>query len=551
MRALLTSGIDWSAPSYDEVVRRHRWIIPERLNIAVAACDVHAADDRLALVTEADEDGGDVREWSFSQLKALSDGAARLLQDAGVERGDRVAVFLPQRLENAVAHLSILKLGAISVPLSPLFRRDALEHRIEHSEAKVVITDADHKPHLAAALAQISTRPIVIEADDLPSRADPLAQPISAVDTSKDDPAMLIYTSGTSGLPKGALHAHRFLAGRLSGFELLHQLERSPSRDRPFWTPADWAWVGGLVDCVLTPWVFGCPVLAYRKRQFEPRAIFSMLERRRVRSAFLPPTALNLLRRGDDGPGRSALELFSVHSAGEPLSPETYAWASGRLGAIRELYGMTEMGATIGGSPFFDVAPGWIGKPYPGHRVSLLDEAGAPVKQGEVGEIAVERPDPGLFLGYFKDPRATDARFFGDHFRTGDLARVDGEGRFCYMGRTDDVFNSAGYRIGPAEIERCLETHPEVERAAVVGEPDSDRGEVVKAFVLLRSSATASLPLAREIQRHVKERLATYEYPRCIVFARELPLTVTGKIRRIELRSQAADERYGLLRFAT
>jgi acetyl-CoA synthetase len=532
----ITSGIDWTASSYEEVTRRHRWSIPERLNIAHVACDRHATGDgRIALI--AVDESGETTSHSFDELKDLSDRFASVLAARGVSRGDRVAVFLPQRLENAVAHLAAFKVGAMSVPLSPLFRADALEYRVRHSKAKVIITDAEHEEHLGACAADI------IDCDASFRSLVASAAPMRALDTLADDPAMVVYTSGTSGLPKGAVHAHRFIPGRLSGFELMHRIESRPSRERPFWTPADWAWVGGLVDCVFTPWVFGSPVLGWRRRGFDPEAVLAFVTKHRVRSLFLPPTALNRMRSVLGS--RSRVDVESVHTAGEPLSPEAYAWAKDVFCTVYELYGMTEMGATIGNTPFFEVRPGSMGKPLPGHIVTLLREDGT---EANDGEIAIRRGDPGMFLGYLDDPDATAARFRGDWFVTGDLAARDEDGWLHYRGRSDDVFNTAGYRVGPTEIEQSLLSHPAVEHAAVVGEKDDERGEIVKAFLVLRPRIEPSEALAAEIQRHVKGRLAAYEYPRRIVFARELPMTPSGKVRRVLLRAPDADERYGLFR---
>ena len=551
---MIGSGIDWTAGSEAEVRRRHRFCVPARLNVGVAACDAHAdGRGRLALTCERDGGAapGRVTHHTFDELAHASTRLMSALRRLGIERGDRVAVFLPQRVECALAHLATLKAGAVSVPLSPLFRADALEYRLAHSGAKVLVTDAEHLPHLAEIRGRLPALRAVLSCEPA-AGAESLAAALAAgdpdaaaADTSCDDPAMLIYTSGTSGRPKGALHAHRFLPGRLSGFELIHKLEGDPTGG-PFWTPADWAWVGGLVDCVLTPWVFGRPVLAYHRGAFDVERAWSLISRHEVRSLFLPPTAMNLLKTIGDPRSRFPLAVRSVHSAGEPLTPETYAWAARVFPSVLELYGMTEMGAVIGCSPFFPVRPGSMGKPYPGHEVALLDERGDPVRAGEPGEIAIKKGDPGMFLGYFDDPAGTAARFRGDWLVTGDIARVDADGYYHYLGRDDDMFNASGYRVGPSEIEETLEQHPTVERAGVIGDPDEARGMVVKAFVLLRAGVAPSVALADELRAHVKARLATYEYPRKIVFARELPMTVTGKLRRADLRAADADARYGV-----
>jgi acetyl-CoA synthetase len=548
------TGIDWSATSYAEVRARHRWSVPEILNIGVSASDRHAATGRTALI-EALPDGV-LRTHSFAELSRLSDHLASGLRAIGVEPRDRVAVLLGQRLETVVAHLAVLKLGAVSVPLSPLFGEDALEYRLGHSGTKVLVTGREHATVVAALRSRLGDLRVVVACDpEAWTGADVCFERIvsgtpgafTPAPTRADDPAMIVYTSGTTRKPLGALHAHRFLPGRLPGFELIHRLEGGPHEYRPFWTPADWAWVGGLVDSVLTPLFFGRPVLASsRTGRFEPEAAFELMARARVRSLFLPPTALNILSRVAEARERYGLAVFSTHSAGEPLHPATLAWAEQTFGTVFELYGMTEMGATIGNSPFSPVRPGSMGKPYPGHVVSIADEAGDHLPDDQLGEIVVRRDDPGMFLGYWNDAAATASRFRGDSLATGDLARRDAEGYFWYVGRADDVFKTSGYRVAPGEIEAAIEGWAGVERAGVVGVPDPERGTIVKAFVLLKHDVLPTASVACSIQEHVRARLAAYQYPRRVVFVRELPLTVTGKLRRSELRSPDADQRFGV-----
>lgn len=546
----ISSGIDWSAADYRALRRAHEWVIPERLNIAEIACDRHAdGTGRLAIL---DDEDGSVKRCTFDELADLTDRFAGALRQLGVEQGDRVAVFLPQRLENAIAHLATFKLGAISVPLSPLFRADALEYRLGHSGARVLVTDAEHVAHVAAIRDRLPNLASVICCEER-AGADWLwamvraATPIPRLaDTTADDPAMIIYTSGTTGMPKGVLHAHRFVPGRLDAFELTHRLESEHLGERPFWTPADWSWVAGLVDCLLTPLVFACPVLAHRRR-FDPQTALELVARHNVRSLFLPPTALNRLRMLGDEARAHELSVFSVHSAGEPLTAETYEWASSLFGCVFDLYGMTEICALVGSSPYTPVRPGAIGRPNPGHEVVILGDDGQPIRGVGEGEIAVGRDDPGMFLEYWDDPDATAARFRGDYMLTGDLARRDEDGYFWYQGRLDDVFNTSGYRVGPTEIERALAKHPAVAQAAVVGAPDRERGAIVKAFVVLAPGFDPGAALAREIQEFVRAGLALYQYPRKIVFARELPVTVSSKVRRCELRAEDADDRFGLL----
>ncbi len=534
------TGIDWSASSYEELLAGHRWRIPERFNIA-AAIRRHADGRRRPALTELHE-SGESRVTSFDDLMGLVATLAGSMTQLGVERGDRVAVFLPQCRENALAHLAAFWLGAISVPLSPLFRANALRHRLADSGAQLLFTDRELAAHVAEVRDELpELRVVIVIESELEEMLE--GAPAAPCDTAADDPAMLIYTSGTTGLPRGALHAHRFLPGRLTGFELIHRLESGPHRDRPFWTPADWAWVGGLVDCVLTPWVLGCPVLASRRRGFDADILRSIVERGNVRSLFLPPTALYRLRGADPKQFRN---VFSVHTAGEPLAAELYELARDSFQNVFELYGMTEVGAVAGSSPFVPVRPGSLGKPYPGHDVVLLDERGNTLAGVGEGQLAVRRDDPGMFLGYWRAPDATAARFSGDYLTTGDLVGRDADGYLHYVGRNDDVFNTAGYRVGPTDIEATLVSHPDVTDAAVVGQPDPERGHVVKAFVVLRAGVSPSQKLEDEIRSFVKQKLAAYEYPRKIVFARELPRTVSGKLRRGELRDASAEARFGV-----
>jgi acetyl-CoA synthetase len=527
--------------SYDEVYRSFRWALPERFNIGVAACDRHATGEgRLALVYEAPD--GTVERFSFDDLKLLSNRCANTLKGLGIRAGDRVGVLLPQRPETAIAHLAIYKLGAVAVPLFVQFGPDALEHRLADSGARALVTDGDNLAKIPRGLPDLATI-LVVDGD---SAGNPLFWPtlegardaFSPADTGRDDPALIIYTSGTTGRPKGALHAHRVLLGHLPGVQLPHDFFPQPGD--LYWTPADWAWIGGLLDVLLPSLYFGVPVLAHRAAKFNPEEAFALMGRHRVRNVFLPPTALKMMRPVASARERFGFDLRSVASGGEALGEDILAWSREALGvAVNEFYGQTEANLLVGNcASLFPVRPGSMGRAIPGHRVGVVSPDGEKMPTGESGIIAVRRPDPVMFLGYWNDPNATGAKFAGDWCLTGDVATQDPDGHIWYKGREDDLISSGGYRIGPTDIEDCLMKHPSVLMAAVVGVPDAVRGEIVRAFIVPQAGAAPGAALADEIRGFVGERLAWYQAPREIRFVPELPLTATGKIMRRELRGR-------------
>src|SRR5262249_47876464 len=359
------------------------------------------------------------------------------------------------------------------------------------------------------------------------------------VPTSADDPALMIYTSGTTGPPKGALHAQRVLLGHLPGVELPHDFFPQPGD--LFWTPADWAWAGGLLDVLLPSLHHGVPVVARRFDKFDPEEAFALMAKTGVRNAFIPPTALRMLRSTPSPKGRHDIRLRSIGSGGESLGAETYDWGRAVFDlTINEFYGQTECNLVLASCQMIGVSkPGAIGKPVPGHKVAVIRLDGTIAAPGELGQIAVRRPDPVMFLEYWGQPEATEAKFIGDWMTTGDQGIVDGQGYFTFVGRDDDVITSAGYRIGPGEIEDCLIRHPAVALAAAVGEPDALRTEIIKAFIVLKKGYAASDELASEIQTFVKTRLSAHEYPREVAFIDAMPMTTTGKVIRRLLRERA------------
>jgi acetyl-CoA synthetase len=459
----------------------------------------------------------------------------------GVRPGDRVGVLLPQRPETAIAHIAIYKLGAVALPLFTQFGPDALEHRLGDSGARALITDGENLAKMPDGLSELATI-LVVDGD---SRGNPLFWPsleraadeFSPVNTGIDDPALVIYTSGTTGKPKGALHAHRVLLGHLPGVQLAHDFFPAPG-DR-YWTPADWAWIGGLLDVLLPSLYFGVAVLAHRARKFDPEEAFALMARHGVRNAFLPPTALKMMRQVPAPRERFGHRLRSVASGGEALGEDILGWGREAFAVeVNEFYGQTEANLLVGNcASLFSVRPGSMGRATPGHRVEVVAPDGRSLPTGESGIIGVQRPDPVMFLGYWNNPEATRAKFAGEWLLTGDVAVKDAEGYIWYKGREDDLISSGGYRIGPTDIEDCLMKHPAVLMAAVVGSPDPIRGEIVKAFVVPRSEVAADTRLADEIHDFVGARLAHYQAPREIVFVTDLPLTATGKIMRRELRA--------------
>jgi len=537
-----------SASTYDELRARFRWDVPEFYNIGVDVCDRWAATepDRLALIDARDD--GD-QHFSFADLCDLSNQTANMLRAAGIEQGDRVGILLPQAPETAYSHIAVYKLGGIAIPLFTLFGAEALEHRLADSAAAAVVTNAEGAAKLAALRDRLPDLKLVLTIDGAPDGARDFhklratqATSFEAARTRADDPAVIIYTSGTTGLPKGALHAHRVLLGHLPGVEMSHDFLPQPG-DR-IWTPADWAWIGGLLDVLMPALHHGVPVVAKRFNKFTADAAFDVIRRYKIRNAFLPPTALKLMRAASDPAQGRQVDMRSVASGGETLGAELLEWGRSVLGVtINEFYGQTECNMIVSScSAIMEAAPGVMGQPVPGHTLEVIDEAGEPAAAGEPGMIAVRRPDPVMFLGYWNNEQATRSKFIGDWLVTGDRGLREPDGRIRFVGRDDDVINSAGYRIGPGEIEDCLMRHPAVEMAAAVGKPDASRGEIVKAFVVLKSGFAPGDALAQELSDYVKSRLAAHEYPREVAFLDALPLTTTGKIIRRELRERAKTE---------
>ena len=533
-----------------EIRARFRWRIPERFDIATACCDRWAdGSGREALVVVGEDGGRQV--WSFDALADRSRRLAALFAASGVGAGDRVGILLGQRVETLLAHLACARIGAIAVPLFSLFGPEALRFRLVDSAACLLVTDRAGVEKVAPLRGELPALRRLLSVDGAAEGAEPFwpllerASPLPSRPRRAEDPALVIYTSGTTGPPKGALHAQRVLLGHLPGVQMPHEFFPQPG-DR-FWTPADWAWIGGLLDVLLPSLYFGVPVVAGPGGKFDPERAVRLMAREGVRNVFMPPTAIRLMRRAGVDPLAAGVRLRTIGSGGESLGADVLEWGRERFGVtINEFYGQTEANLLV--SNMAAVLPpraGSMGVAVPGHEVAILGEDGEPLPPGETGVIAVRRPDPVMFLGYWQRPEATAAKFRGDWLLTGDLGRMDEDGFFTCLGREDDLINSAGYRIGPAEIEACLARHPAVGLCAVIGVPDPVRGEIVKAYVVPEPGYRADEALAEEIRRFVRERLAAHLYPRVVTFVDSLPLTATGKVRRAELRARERREAGG------
>lgn len=541
---------------YDALYQQFHWEVPTQFNMA-QVCSQRWSDhpehaSKIAIYYENAD--GHTETLSYQALQHRANLLSQLLASQGVQRGDVVACILPQRPETAITMIACLQMGAIAMPLSFLFGPEALEYRLQHSDAVALIIDQtgvdayqqikDNCPALRTVLSLDCSAEGAL---DWHASVSELSGLFESVATLAHDPAILIYTSGTTGAPKGALLPHSALIGNLTGF--VASQNWFPQDGDVFWSPADWAWTGGLMDALLPTLYFGQAIVGYQGR-FSAETAYYLMEKYAVTNTFLFPTALKLMMKASLAPREQyRLTLRAIMSAGEAVGDAVFTWCQSALGVTpNEMFGQTEMNYIVGNSSHqWPAKPGSMGRAYPGHRVAVIDDAGKIVADGEIGEVAVHRcdihghADPVFFLGYWKNPDATRSKFTGDWCRTGDLALRDADGYLWYQGRADDMFKAAGYRIGPSEIENCLVKHPAVSNAVVVPKPDKERGNLVKAYVVLCSGINASDALVAELQAHVRGKLAPYEYPKEIEFIDALPMTTTGKVQRRVLRLQEED----------
>lgn len=537
---------------YQALYDNFRWHVPAHFNLA-DVCARRWSNDGARIALRCEDSAGDMTELSYQELQLEANRLSNAMRHLGLQQSECVAIILPQRVETAIAHIACYQMGAVAMPMSILFGPDALEYRLQDSHAAIAIVDKAALDNLLASRDRCPDLKHILYVDgeamtclDWHVVLAEASTDFTPVDTHSSDPAILIYTSGTTGAPKGALLPHAALIGNLSGF--VASQNWFPQDGDIFWSPADWAWTGGLMDALLPTLYFGKTIIGHRGR-FSAENAFQLMEKYRVTNSFLFPTALKMMMKAYPLPRKQfKLKLRAVMSAGEAVGDAVFAWGQRALGlSINEMFGQTEMNYIVGNSADkWPARPGSMGRPYPGHRVAVIDDDGAVLPAGTIGEVALNRydrhgtPDPIFFLGYWNNPQATAQKFSGDWCRTGDLARTDAEGYLWYQGRADDMFKAAGYRIGPAEIENCLVKHAAVANAAVVPKPDIERGNLVKAFVVLvegvTRSAASDAALVTELQQHVRSQLAPYEYPKEIEFIDALPMTTTGKLLRRVLR---------------
>jgi acetyl-CoA synthetase len=539
----LEQGRDWDGLRSD-----FAWRLPPTLNLADALCTrwARTEPDRRALIHLTAE--GQVEEWTHGALDRAACRLANVLAAKGIGRGDRVGVLLPQGPFTLLAHLAAYRLGAIAVPLFTLFGADGIAFRLGDSGARAVVTDAANLHKVAGARDTLPDLASVLcidgpgeGADDLPALMARARDTHAMVETGPEDPALIAYTSGTTGPPKGALHAHRVLAGHLPGVALVHDF--APKAGDLLWTPADWAWMGGLCNIMMPALYWGVPLLAHRMEKFDPERAFRLMAERGVRNTFLPPTALKLMRQVTP-PADAPLALRTVGSGGESLGSELLDWGRATLGVtINEFYGQTECNMVVANNAaIMPVKPGSMGRAVPGYDLAIVDSEGTPLPAGEAGEIAMRRGGASMFLRYWNRPEKTAEKFKGDWMLSGDEGVMDEDGYLFFAARADDVITSSGYRIGPTEIEDCLARHPAVAMSAVIGLPDPVRTEAVTACVVPREGVVADDALRDALRAHVRARLGAHVAPRRVDFLETLPLTATGKIMRRELKRRALEE---------
>lgn len=530
--------------SYKEVMANFRWEIPEHFNIATVVCDRHAEQpNKVALVYEHLD--GAVDMLTYAELRRRANQWANVVRGLGLQRGDRVAIYLPIHPAAPIVHIGCWKAALVSCPISTLFGEDAVQYRLNTIEARVVVTNHKNLPRIESILDRCpSVERVFVIDDPAPgsnsffAALDAASSDFETVLTRADDPAYINFTSGTTGQPKGALAAHRAMLGHMPGLIYIYDWIPAPEADEVVWSPADWSWLAGLMDVLMPGLFMGMKVACWEPGTgFDPERALAFMARHEVTSALLVPTMLRMIRQVPNIE-RFRLKLRSILSGGEAVGTETINWAEKALGLkLNEGFGQTECNVMLGNNSRLARRVGALGLPVPGFECAIVDAEGNVLPAGVEGEIAAKHPHPIMLLEYWRNPDATRKKFAQDWLLTGDLGHRDEDGYFWFHGRMDDVITSSGYRIGPGEIEEALITHPAVGLAAAVGVPDPVKTESIKAFLVLRPGQEPSPQLADEIRDFVRQRLAKHEVPRDIEFVPSLPITVTGKILRRELRA--------------
>jgi acetyl-CoA synthetase len=530
---------------YEQAYSEFEWNLPETFNIAEAVCGQWAmAPDgkrRVALFYERED--GTRETYTFWQVQRTANRVANALESLGVERGDRVGIILPQRPETLFANLGVLQMGATAVPLSVLYGTDGLRYRLDHSDTTVAIVDEKRAETLSELEPKLDDLETVVTLGDIDALDDisghrweetvASASPeYDTVATGIDESAYIIYTSGTTGTPKGAHHAHRKLIGYVPGWQILNDF---PGEGAVHFTPAGWSWVGGLFAVVFSAWFHGQPVVGYGG-QFDPADTYELLETYGVTNPLLTSTMIRMMMEEDHE--AYDLDVDVVASGGEKVAPDLHEYVREEWGAtLNEIYGMTECNFVVVTNDEF-VGRNWeaSGRPVPGHRVKVIDdETGEVLDDGEIGHIAVERPDPSMLLEYWNEPERTHETFVGDWMKTGDAGSRDADGFIHYQGRADDVIITSGYRVSPLEVEEVIREHESITDAVVVGVDHETRGTVIKSFLKPAAGVSGSSELADEVKALVRDREAAYKYPREVEFVSEFPTTVSGKIQRHKL----------------
>ncbi len=498
--------------------------VPARFNFTRDV--VGRLDGRAILFVNAQ---GSRRDVSFAEVRSRAARWASLLRRLGAERGDRVLVLVGKRPEWHEVMLGALQAGVVSIPCSEQLRARDLSFRARHSGAKLLVAE----PAAREEIERMDEPPRVVYLDEAERllAGEPEAD---AEDTRADEPAFILYTSGTTKDPKGAVHTHGYCFAKRMQAE--HWLDAQPSD--LVWCTASTGWAKSIWNVLLGPWSRGSTIVLH-EGGFDPAERFELIADLGVTVLCQAPTEYRLQAKLGDLSGYDLGSLRHAVSAGEPLNPEVIKTFEDAFGlTVRDGYGQTENTLLIGNAPRAEIRPGSMGLPSPGHGMAVIDDDGNEVDIGDEGDVALHGRPPTLFIGYWDAPEETRAVFRGDWYVTGDRAVRDADGYFWFTGRADDVILTAAYRVGPFEVESALLEHAAVAESAVVGKPDADRGQIVKAFVVLRPGHDPGDALVRELQEHAKRVTAPYKYPREIEFVDELPKTRSGKIRRVELRKR-------------